>query len=72
MDDFTDKVRILAHELWELAGRPEGRNDEFWFAAEAKVLESAAKTEEATAEAPSSEAEAHPSPEAPGSFENAA
>jgi Protein of unknown function (DUF2934) len=26
-------VRELAYELWEQAGRPEGRRDEFWFAA---------------------------------------
>ena len=30
----TEKViRELAYELWEHAGRPEGRSDEFWFAA---------------------------------------
>ncbi len=26
-------IRKLAYELWEQAGRPEGRSDEFWFAA---------------------------------------
>ena len=26
-------VRQLAYELWEQAGRPDGRSDEFWFAA---------------------------------------
>ncbi len=26
-------IRELAYELWEHAGRPEGRSDEFWFAA---------------------------------------
>ena len=26
-------VRELSYELWEQAGRPEGRRDEFWFAA---------------------------------------
>jgi hypothetical protein len=26
-------IRKLAYELWEQAGRPVGRSDEFWFAA---------------------------------------
>ena len=26
-------IRELAYELWEQAGRPDGRSDEFWFAA---------------------------------------
>jgi len=26
-------IRELAYELWEQAGRPYGRSDEFWFAA---------------------------------------
>ncbi len=26
-------IRELACELWEQAGRPDGRSDEFWFAA---------------------------------------
>ena len=26
-------IRELACELWEHAGRPDGRSDEFWFAA---------------------------------------
>ncbi|SAL83346.1 hypothetical protein AWB67_06382 [Caballeronia terrestris] len=25
-----DHIRTLAHLLWEEAGRPEGRSDEFW------------------------------------------
>ena len=29
-------IRKLAYELWEQAGRPEGRSDEFWFAARFK------------------------------------
>ena len=26
-------IRELAYELWEQAGRPDGRRNEFWFAA---------------------------------------
>lgn len=31
------QVRALAQSLWEQAGRPEGRDVEFWLAAEAQV-----------------------------------
>ena len=35
MDKPTDEqIRIRAHELWEQAGKPEGRDDEFWHQAE--------------------------------------
>jgi hypothetical protein len=30
-------VRKRAHQLWEEAGRPPGRDVEFWFAAEAEL-----------------------------------
>ena len=33
MRDTEKVIRELAYELWERAGRPEGRSDEFWFAA---------------------------------------
>ena len=29
-DDRTEQQRERAYELWEQAGRPEGRHDEFW------------------------------------------
>jgi hypothetical protein len=29
-----EAIRARAHQLWEQAGRPEGRNDEFWLQAE--------------------------------------
>ncbi|MGY4155578.1 hypothetical protein ACVINW_001420 [Bradyrhizobium sp. USDA 4461] len=32
-----DDVRQRAHELWELAGRPEGREQEFWYEAEREL-----------------------------------
>ena len=31
-------IRDLAYRLWEAAGRPEGRADEFWFAAQQEFL----------------------------------
>jgi len=33
MSDIENVIRKLAYELWEHAGRPDGRSDEFWFAA---------------------------------------
>jgi hypothetical protein len=29
-----EQTRVRAHELWEMAGKPEGRDDEFWRLAE--------------------------------------
>lgn len=29
-----NRIRKLAHELWEIAGKPEGQDDHFWFQAE--------------------------------------
>ena len=34
MSAMEEVIRKLAYELWEQAGRPDGRSDEFWFAAE--------------------------------------
>lgn len=31
---YESKIRKLAHTKWEEAGKPEGRDLEFWFAAE--------------------------------------
>ncbi len=33
MSAMEKVIRELAYELWEQAGRPDGRSDEFWFAA---------------------------------------
>jgi hypothetical protein len=27
---YEDHIRRLAYRLWEAAGRPDGRDDEFW------------------------------------------
>ncbi|MCP3397865.1 DUF2934 domain-containing protein [Bradyrhizobium sp. CCGB20] len=32
-----DLIRSRAHALWELAGRPEGRQDKFWREAEREL-----------------------------------
>ncbi|SFK13327.1 Protein of unknown function [Bradyrhizobium sp. Gha] len=31
------EIRERAHQLWERAGKPEGREDEFWHAAEQEL-----------------------------------
>src|ERR1700733_13571405 len=37
MSSIGEAVRRRAYELWEQAGQPEGRNEEFWFAAIAEL-----------------------------------
>src|SRR5271157_3934624 len=37
MDDIEHVIRRRAYELWEQAGCPEGRSDEFWHAARAEI-----------------------------------
>ena len=32
-------IRERAHQLWEEAGKPEGREDEFWYEAERLLRE---------------------------------
>jgi len=32
-----ERIRHRAHELWERAGSPPGRDDEFWQQAEAEI-----------------------------------
>jgi hypothetical protein len=36
-----DQIRTRAHELWEIAGRPTGRDDEFWHEAERELKDGA-------------------------------
>jgi hypothetical protein len=37
MDEIEHVIRRRAYELWEQAGCPEGRNEEFWHAARAEI-----------------------------------
>ena len=37
MSDFEQAVRARAYELWDTAGRPDNRSDEFWLAAESEI-----------------------------------
>ena len=36
MNTNEQMIREQAYELWDHAGRPNGRSDEFWFAARAE------------------------------------
>jgi len=36
-----EQIRQRAHQLWELAGRPEGREQEFWHEAERELKSNA-------------------------------
>ena len=38
MSDIEDAIRDQAYRLWEQAGRPEGRHEEFWFAARQEMV----------------------------------
>ena len=58
---YENKVRNLAYHLWEQAGRPDNKSDEFWFEAKdnidnqnynfSKTLESSALPEPFTKDA---------------------
>lgn len=37
MSDIEQRIRERAYLLWEQAGRPEGRGEAFWFAAQADL-----------------------------------
>jgi hypothetical protein len=34
---MEDQIRVRAYEFWELAGKPDGRDDEFWREAEREI-----------------------------------
>ncbi|PTM95267.1 hypothetical protein C7449_104343 [Mycoplana dimorpha] len=36
-DDREDRIRKRAYELWERAGKPEGRHDQHWFQAAREI-----------------------------------
>jgi hypothetical protein len=38
MNLYYHRVKLAAHERWVKAGKPEGRDEEFWKMAEADVL----------------------------------
>jgi hypothetical protein len=47
MSDQEPHIRELAYRLWEEAGCPDGRNDDFWHAARELIAAQAAESAEA-------------------------
>jgi hypothetical protein len=39
MHPEDEKIRARAYELWDIAGQPEGREQEFWYDAERELAE---------------------------------
>jgi hypothetical protein len=39
MNIHIDDIRARAHQLWEEAGKPEGKEDHFWLEAERQLKE---------------------------------
>jgi len=39
MDSVEKTIRKRAYDLWQRAGRPEGRSEEFWFAAAEEAVQ---------------------------------
>lgn len=42
---YEDDIRARAYKLWEEAGKPEGRMDEFWYEAERQLKAQQVKDE---------------------------
>jgi hypothetical protein len=41
-----EAIRAGAHQLWEQAGQPDGRDDEFWLQAELDLKDATANPDE--------------------------
>jgi DUF2934 family protein len=39
MEADNQRIRERAHDLWEQAGRPDGREEHFWLEAERQIRE---------------------------------
>jgi hypothetical protein len=62
-------LQPLAYELWEAEGRPDGRQDEFWYAAR-RQIEQRRRVEEG--DIPAEPADPHPADENPSNVYNPA
>ena len=51
MTEIEKRVRELAYRLWDEAGRPEGRADEFWFIALREVTGAAPESDAGASDA---------------------
>jgi len=64
MTTLEEMIRKRAYELWEKAGMPQGRSDEFWFTARAEFESEAPAAEKREADAPVPPPKASPAPPA--------
>jgi hypothetical protein len=62
-------VRSLAYQLWEAEGRPDGRQDEFWYAARRQLEQ---RRSIAEGDVPPEPADPHPADENPSNVYNPA
>jgi len=76
MTNFNDvpvvdetEVRALAHHLWEAEGQPDGRQDEFWYAARRQIEQ---RQRTADGYIPAEPADPHPADENPSNVYNPA
>lgn len=47
---MEQRIREAAYRLWEEAGQPEGREEDFWYQAEAEIREVEAKIDKSLAD----------------------
>lgn len=45
-DQVAEQIAARAYALWEAQGRPEGRDQEFWFAAEQELMDAEGAADE--------------------------
>jgi hypothetical protein len=64
MSEHEQSLRELAYRLWEEAGYPEGRSDEFWYTA-LEILTSEPRPPAEPDAAPVPEAHSDPAAESP-------
>ncbi len=66
-NDLDQRVRERAYQLWEQAGRPDGRHDEFWHQARGEVAPEDVKVDVAMEDTfPASDPPAHSGITGPG------
>ncbi len=62
-DVMEQRIRELAYLLWERAGCPDGRSDEFWHLAQSEIAADEASYDEAVEESfPASDSPSHTPP----------
>lgn len=60
MSAEQEKIKDIAYRLWQDAGSPDGRDQEFWFAAESQVKPAKAKAPAKPKAAPKAKVAAAP------------